>query len=85
MYRLRLSTDSQPNIGHQNKDLDQDTFQRIVQGQWIEADAEAQDRLSIEIVYYTGVWNPDSNQWVADLAQDQISSAYESWFREIYP
>jgi hypothetical protein len=85
MYRLLLSTDSQPNIGHQNKDLDSATFERIASGEWVEADANAQDRLSIETVYYAGVWNPDAACYVNDLSQDQMADARASYAREVYP
>jgi hypothetical protein len=85
MYRLLLSTDSQLNIGHQCKDLDLETFQRIVTGQRVEGDVEAQARLSIETVYYTGVWNPDTDSYANDLAQDQITAAYTNYAREVYP
>lgn len=85
MFRLLLSTDSQPDIGYQNKDLDQATFERIATGVWVIGDAEAQDRISIETVYYTAVWNPDSECFVNDLSQDQIAAAYASYAREVYP
>ena len=85
MYRLLLSTDSQPDIGYQNRDLDLTTFERIATGAWVEGDAEAQARLSIETVYYTAVWNPDSECFVNDLSQDQIAAAYASYAREVYP
>ena len=85
MFRLLLSTDSQPDIGYQNRDLDQATFERIASGVRVEGDDEAQDRISIETVYYTAVWNPDSECFVNDLAQDQIAAAYASYAREIYP
>ena len=85
MYRLLLSTDSQPSIGYQNRDLDQATFQRIASGEWVIGDDQAQARLSIETVYYTAVWNPDSECYVNDLSQDQIAAAYASYAREVYP
>jgi hypothetical protein len=85
MYRLLLSSDCQANVGYQNRDLDESTFQRIVTGEWVEGDAEAQDRLSIETVYYAGVWNPDAVCYVNDLSQDQIAAAYASYAREVYP
>ena len=85
MYRILLSTDSQAAIGYQNRDLDQTTFESIVTGAWVEGNAEAQARLSIETVYYTAVWNPDTESFVNDLAQDQIAAAYASYAREVYP
>jgi hypothetical protein len=85
MYRLLLSSDAQPDIGYQNRNLDQPTFERIASGDRVEADTEAQDRLSIETVYYTGVWNPDTMCFVNDLSQDQIAAAYASYAREVYP
>ena len=85
MYRLLLSSDYQANVGYQNRDLDETTFQRIASGEWVEGDQEAQARLSIETVYYTAVWNPDTNCYVNDLAQDQIAAAYASYAREVYP
>jgi hypothetical protein len=85
MYRLLLSTDYQPNVGYQNRNLDEATFERIASGEWVEGDGEAQARLSIETVYYAGVWNPDAMCYVNDLAQDQIADAYASYAREVYP
>ena len=85
MYRILLSTDSRADIGYQNRDLDLTTFERIGTGVWVEGDAEAQARLSIETVYYTAVWNPDAECFVNDLAQDQIAAAYASYAREVYP
>ena len=85
MFRLLLSTDSQPDIGYQNRDLDLTTFELIATGVRVEGDAEAQARLSIETVYYTAVWNPDSECFVNDLSQDQIAAAYASYAREVYP
>ena len=85
MYRILLSTDSRADIGYQNRDLDLTTFERIGTGVWVEGDAEAQARLSIETVYYTAVWNPDAECFVNDLSKDQIAAAYASYAREVYP
>ena len=85
MYRILLSTDSQAAIGYENRDLDLTTFESIGTGVWVEGDAEAQARLSIETVYYTAVWNPDAECFVNDLSQDQIAAAYASYAREVYP
>ena len=85
MYRILLSTDSRPGYRYQNRELDLELFARIVSGEWVEAEQAIQDTISIETIYYTGVWNPDAGQYINNLSQDQVVAAFESWSREMYP
>lgn len=85
MFRIQLSTASQPDFGYHSTDLDQVTFGRIVTGQPVLAQGEGQDRISIEDVYYCAIWNPDVCEYVNNLTPDQVPAAYVAYAREIYP
>lgn len=81
MYRLQTNFTGE----YQVRDLDQETFASIATGVLVRADQEAQARHSDQLTVYTAVWNPDANEYVNNLAQEQVTAAFESWAREQLP
>lgn len=81
MYRLETNFTGE----YQLRDLDLTTFASIVTGGLVRVDAEEQARHPDSLVVYTGVWDPEANQYVNDLPEDLVASAYESWYREDLP
>jgi len=89
MYRLELIYDQFPDeVGHYGvRELDEATFVSIATGTPVPADLE------YERIYrnrpgdakFTRVWNPETNEWVNNLTEEQARAVYLPWWRSEYP
>lgn len=83
MFRVRLGVDVQDGIGYQNRELTQELFARIAQGERITADTHAHDIWAQHgQVYYTAVWRTDTHTWENALPTEQVPQAYINWSQE---
>jgi hypothetical protein len=82
MFRIRLSVEVQELIGYQNRDLTKELFTKIITGESVYGDMEAQSRWPAQGVHYTGIYDLATNTWINNLDINEIDDAYIRLSRE---
>jgi len=83
-FRLQVGTQDGIERGYQWREIDQDLFAVILNGQRPLADEEAQSRDSIEIsadalgrpMHYLGVWDRHLGGWITDWPLEEAIAHY---------
>lgn len=90
VYRIHICLEDHTIVGRQDRELDLDLFTAIVTGQHPQGDGQAHNRDSSEhgglnrTCYYHAVYNPETNEWVGNATQDQVTGLYAQCAREMF-
>ena len=83
-FRLQVGTADGIERGYQWREIDQDLFATILNGQRPVADAEAQSRDSTQIradaenrvMHYLAVWDRHLSSWITDWPLEEATAHY---------